>query len=30
MHPIVPILLKDARLATEFANEMLGKLYYGL
>lgn len=30
VHPIAPILLKDARLATEFANEMLGKLVFVL
>ena len=24
-HPIVPVMLHDARLATEFANEMLSK-----
>ena len=28
VHPIAPILLKDARLATEFANEMLGEGIY--
>ena len=30
VHPIAPVLLKDARLAAEFANEMLSKLGFSL